>query len=210
MSNLTLQMHLPGSNELSQWFITMMAPVQCWGHIFRRIKGFVKFHMNQRKILWWSFHENIDIFFRQEIWMFGTIKSYVYLVCNMGKLIIGLLSRKLQLCDSFKMYRLILSTESKLSGVQKIFKQVSSIMATKKFDILSNCFDIIVTKTHWGIMMPYNNIDLGQHWLRWWLVAWRQQAITWTNADLSSIRFCCIHLTAISREVLKNTNSNMN
>ena len=44
-------------------------------------------------------------------------------------------------------------------------------------------------KFHWGLMMPYGDRDLGQHWLRQWLVAWRHQAITWTNVDLSSVRF---------------------
>ena len=37
-----------------------------------------------------------------------------------------------------------------------------------------------------------------QHWLRFWLVSWRHQAITWTNVDLSSIGFC--HLRPLSRE----------
>ena len=46
-------------------------------------------------------------------------------------------------------------------------------------------------------------------------VAWRHQAITWTNVDLSSVRSCGIHLGAISEErleisildlTLKNTN----
>ena len=32
-------------------------------------------------------------------------------------------------------------------------------------------------------MMPYGDIDLGQHWLRWWLGVWWHQAITWTNVD---------------------------
>ena len=34
-----------------------------------------------------------------------------------------------------------------------------------------------------------------------WLVAWRHQAITWTNVDLSSIRSSDIHLRAISQEI---------
>ena len=33
--------------------------------------------------------------------------------------------------------------------------------------------------------------------------AWRQQAITWTNVDLSSTGFCSIHLRAIFQEMLK-------
>ena len=42
-------------------------------------------------------------------------------------------------------------------------------------------------------MSPYGNTDLGQHWLRYWLVAWRHQATnTWTNVDLSS--YCPVTL----------------
>ena len=33
-------------------------------------------------------------------------------------------------------------------------------------------------------------------------IAWRHQAITWTNVDLSSKMFCGIHLKAISQEEL--------
>ena len=50
----------------------------------------------------------------------------------------------------------------------------------------------------WGLVTPFGDIDLGQHWLRWWLDAWRHQAITWNNVDLSSVRSCGIHLRAIS------------
>ena len=42
--------------------------------------------------------------------------------------------------------------------------------------------------THCGLVKPYGNLDLGQHWFRQWLVAWRHQAITWANVHLSSIR----------------------
>ena len=53
-------------------------------------------------------------------------------------------------------------------------------------------------------MTPYGGIDLGQHWLRELLAAaWRHQAITWTNVDLSSVRSCCIHLRVISQEMLE-------
>ena len=54
-------------------------------------------------------------------------------------------------------------------------------------------------------MTPHGDIDLGQHWLWWWLVAWWHQAkaITWTNVDLSSVRSCGIHRRALSLENLK-------
>ena len=32
-----------------------------------------------------------------------------------------------------------------------------------------------------GLVTSYCDIGLGQHWLRRWLTAWRNQAITWTN-----------------------------
>ena len=50
-------------------------------------------------------------------------------------------------------------------------------------------------------MTPYGDINLGQHRLRQWLVAWRHQAITWTNVDLSSVRSSGIHLRAILQEI---------
>ena len=49
-------------------------------------------------------------------------------------------------------------------------------------------------------MTPFDDIDMGQHWIRWWLVAWQHQAITWTNVDLSSVRSSYIHLMAISQD----------
>ena len=42
-------------------------------------------------------------------------------------------------------------------------------------------------------MTLYGDVELSQHWFRYWLVAWRQQAITWTNID--------IHPRAISQEI---------
>ena len=56
--------------------------------------------------------------------------------------------------------------------------------------------------THCGLMsmMPYGDIELGQHWLRQWLVAWWHQAITWTNVDLSSVRSSDNYLRANSQK----------
>ena len=34
-------------------------------------------------------------------------------------------------------------------------------------------------------LRPCDDIELGQHWLRKWLVAYRHQAITWTNVRLT-------------------------
>ena len=60
-----------------------------------------------------------------------------------------------------------------------------------------------MTLIHRGLVIPNGNTDLGQRWIRQWLAAWRHQAITWTNVDLSSMEFCGIRLRSISQEILK-------
>ena len=52
-----------------------------------------------------------------------------------------------------------------------------------------------------GLVTLYGVINLGQHWLGYWLVAWRHQAIIWTNVDWSSVKSTCIHIRAISQEI---------
>ena len=52
-------------------------------------------------------------------------------------------------------------------------------------------------------MTPYGDRDLGEHWLRQGLDAWRHQAITWTNVDLPSVRSIDIHLSTILQEILQ-------
>ena len=53
--------------------------------------------------------------------------------------------------------------------------------------------------THCGLVVPYGNIDIGQNWLIYWLVALRHQANTWTNVDWSSVKSSDIHIRAISQ-----------
>ena len=55
--------------------------------------------------------------------------------------------------------------------------------------------------THCGLVTPYGGRDLGQHWFRQWPVAWRHQAITWTNVNLSSLWSIDVHLRAVSVEI---------
>ena len=50
-------------------------------------------------------------------------------------------------------------------------------------------------------MTPYGDRNWGQHWLKQWLVAWRHQAITWTNVDWSSVKSNDIHIRVISQEM---------
>ena len=56
----------------------------------------------------------------------------------------------------------------------------------------------ILTYHQWG---PVAFIG-GHYHEKIWLVAWRHQAITWTNLDLSSVRSCGIHRRALSWEDL--------
>ena len=48
-------------------------------------------------------------------------------------------------------------------------------------------------------MIPYGDMDVSHYWLRQWLVAWRHQAITWTNVDWSQV-LCNIRVKAVSQE----------
>ena len=59
---------------------------------------------------------------------------------------------------------------------------------------LASCQQNQGMSTHWSLVTTYDDIDLGQHWSRNWLVAWRQQTITWTNVVLSLIAYWGIHL----------------
>ena len=50
--------------------------------------------------------------------------------------------------------------------------------------------------THCSLSAQYGEIYLCQHCLRYWLVAWQHQAITWTNEDSSFMKFCALHLSS--------------
>ena len=53
-----------------------------------------------------------------------------------------------------------------------------------------------------GLVMPYGNKDLFQHYCSLWLVPWWRQAIIWTSVALSSIGSCAIQLNAITLGIL--------
>ena len=44
-------------------------------------------------------------------------------------------------------------------------------------------------------------MNISKHWFKYWLAAWRHQAITWSNVDLSSVGSCAIHPMAIALEM---------
>ena len=66
----------------------------------------------------------------------------------------------------------------------------------------------------WGQNVPLQNLAsknpayghwyLSQHWLRYWLVAWWHQAITWTNVGLPILGFYGIQPRTILYKLLKN------
>ena len=52
--------------------------------------------------------------------------------------------------------------------------------------------------TQSGLVTPYGDRDLGQHWVK-------NDWITWTNVDWSSVNSRDIHIRAISQEMLQPT-----
>ena len=56
-------------------------------------------------------------------------------------------------------------------------------------------------------MISYGDIIVSQR-LSYWLVAWRHQAINWTNADLSAMRPIGIEIKAIFTERVLAFNDN--
>ena len=96
---------------------------------------------------------------------------------------------------------------SSLQGLHDAYKDL-----TWKFYNFHAYFGDIysISLIHCGLVTPYGEIDLGQHWLRQWLVAWQHQAITWTNVDLSSGSSNDIHLRVISQDIPQPWNTYIN
>ena len=96
-------------------------------------------------------------------------------------------------CISVRVYFLILVRYWSAYG------QNSLILIQCHFQLLSNYrFNSL-----WPSNVMWWQRYLGQHWLRWWLVAWRHQAISWNIADFGLVSFCGIHLRGFSLRVLK-------
>ena len=47
-------------------------------------------------------------------------------------------------------------------------------------------------------MSKYGDLDLWKHWIRSWLLAWRQQVFNGTNVDQSSASSCSTYMRVIS------------
>ena len=95
---------------------------------------------------------------------------------------------------------------TQISSYQLSYKPVINYYSLHlHLGILGNKYNENSTLTHCGLVTPYGGRDLGQHWFRKWLVAWRHQAITWIKVDLSSVRSSGIHLSAIISKVQRHS-----
>ena len=77
-----------------------------------------------------------------------------------------------------------------------ILKMFCWSMLFKMVNKISRNITLLWMLTHTGLVMPYGDINLGQHWPRQCLVAWWHQAITWTNG------YCGACMRPISQEIL--------
>ena len=75
-------------------------------------------------------------------------------------------------------------------------------LSTDHADIFWESIDVLIHSSLWPSDARRHK-GLGGYGLRYWLVAWRHQTITWTNADLSPKVFCGIYANGISQELLK-------
>ena len=71
-----------------------------------------------------------------------------------------------------------------------------SLTPSKQIRLTVNMYDV-TSLTHCGLVTSYGAVNLGQHWLGWWLVAWRHRAITSTNIGTPSARSSGIHFKVI-------------
>ena len=65
-------------------------------------------------------------------------------------------------------------------------------------------FSVLLDRKHLSrcdLETSYGDRDLSQIWPRRLLFAWRYQAVTWFNVELSQKVLCDIHLRAISQQV---------
>ena len=63
--------------------------------------------------------------------------------------------------------------------------------------LVTHSVQIMVKLTHCGLVAAYGDMNLGQHWLVYKLVAERRQAITWINVDLPSMRSAGIFIRTV-------------
>ena len=59
--------------------------------------------------------------------------------------------------------------------------------------------------THCGLVTPYSDMSIGQHWHRLWFDAVRQQAITWAKVDYSSSAILAVQFQRIFKAITWET-----
>ena len=89
---------------------------------------------------------------------------------------------------------------SPLSGLYQPGRHQAATSSTKMAYRTRPCWTLYLT--HCGLVTLYSDIHLGQNWLRYWLVAWWHQAITWTSADLPLVRSRVMHLGQFQKRYL--------
>ena len=88
-----------------------------------------------------------------------------------------------------------------LNFVWRIYLAIGfSVQKTKNAERALMPFLYVVSYLHIAILCGIRN---AQRWFKWWLVAIWHQAITWTNADLSSDRSFGIHFRYIPSRTIK-------
>ena len=75
-----------------------------------------------------------------------------------------------------------------LSLVQNKIVNLSNYFCTKSYQEI-----LWWSLTHHGLVIPYGDINLSQHWLRYWLVAWWHQN-QYLNQYWFTINEDCLHL----------------
>ena len=95
----------------------------------------------------------------------------------------------------------------------KFIQEMHSKMSSSEYQPCCSGLNVLKHDNWFCIINSLNPgvIKLGQHWFRQWLGAWWPQAINWTNVDInvSSVRYCVIHLIAISEETLMKSKSDI-
>ena len=74
-----------------------------------------------------------------------------------------------------------------ISGIKlHIFHSLNFDLKPQCKTVIKNTQNSESTLAHYDLVMlviSWSDIHQGHHWLRYWLVAWWHQAITWTNVD---------------------------
>ena len=94
-------------------------------------------------------------------------------------------------CIKFKK-KIVLTKNNEIVQLRECFSHrpiKAGLSNTRVLKINHSVSSPLISLTHCGLVTPYGGTDPGQHWLRYWHVAWRHQAISWTNVDWLSVQW---------------------